>query len=106
MSYLFHRFFGLPEEPTLSTQDLFIDGSPDLSPAGAMYSTLLQLRTHAETEKLEKTVLKQLVQRLERDFTLLQPQLESLDQPTRSKSISVENKFKILEKRLSTETCR
>ena len=72
------------------------------------YSTLLQLRTHVETEKLERTTLKQLVQRLQRDFALLQPQIESLDQSPASKSslATLENKIKVLEKRLSTETCR
>ena len=70
-----------------------------------MYSTLLQLRAHVETEKIEKTVLKQLVQCLQRDFALLQPQLESIDQPTTSKSSTLENKIKTLEKCLSTETC-
>ena len=73
-----------------------------------MYSTLLQLRTHVETEKLECTTLKQLVQLLQRDFALLQPKIESLDlQPTsKSSLVTLENKIKILEKRLSTETCR
>ena len=70
--------------------------------------TLLQLRTHVETEKLERTTLKQLVQRLQRDFALLQPQIESLDRSPTSKSslVTLENKSKVLEKRLSTETCR
>ena len=74
-----------------------------------MYSTLLQLRTHVETEKLERTTLKQLVQRLQRDFALLQPHIEALDQQTTNKSsplTSLENRIKVLEKRLSTETCR
>ena len=73
-----------------------------------MYSTPLQLRTHVETEKLERTTLKQLVQRLQRDFALLQPQIESLGQRPTSKSslLTLENKIKVLEKRLSTETCR
>ena len=74
-----------------------------------MYSTLLQLRTHVETEKLKRTTLKQLVQRLQRDFALLQPPIEALDQQTTNKSsplTSLENRIKILEKRLSTETCR
>ena len=73
-----------------------------------MYSTLLQLRTHVETEKLERTTLKQLVQRLLKDFALLQPQIKSLDRPPTSKSslVTLENKIKVLENRLSTETCR
>ena len=73
-----------------------------------MYSTLLRLRAHVETEKLERTTLKQLVQRLQKYFALLRPQIESLDQPPTSKSplVTLENKIKILEKRLSTETCR
>ena len=106
MSYPFLGFFGLPDEPTLSTQAPTTDGSPTISSAGAMYSTLLQLHTHVQTEKLERTNLKQLVERLQRDFALLQPQLDSLDQPATSKSSSLENKTKILEKRLPTETCR
>ena len=61
-----------------------------------------------ETERLERTTLKQPVQRLQRDFALLQPQIESLDGPPTSKStlVKLENKFKVLEKRSSTETCR
>ena len=74
-----------------------------------MYSTLLQLCTHAETEKLERTTLKQLVQRLQRDFALPRPQIESLVQPPTSESPLVKhenkNKNKVLEKSLSTETC-
>ena len=56
----------------------------------------------------ERTTLKQLVQRLQRDFGLLQPQIESLDGPPTSQSslVNLENKIKVLEKRLSTETCR
>ena len=109
MNYLLPEFLGLPEEPASSIQTLPIDGSSTLSPAGAMYSTLLQLRTHVETEKLERTTLKQLVQRLQRDFALLQPHIETLDQQTTNESsplTSLENKIKILEKRLSTETGR
>ena len=108
MNYLFPGSFGLSEEPTSPAQATPIDETPMLSPAGVMYSTLLQLRTHVETEKLERTTLKQLVQRLQRDFALLQPQIESLDGPPTSKSswVKLENKFKVLEKRLSTETCR
>ena len=73
-----------------------------------MCSTLLQLHSHVETEKLERTTLKQLVQRFQRDFALLRPQIESLDQPPTIKSplVTLEDKYKVLEKRLSTETCR
>ena len=109
MNYLLLEFLGLPEEPTSSILTFPTDGNSTLSPAGAMYSTLLQLRTHVETEKLEWTTLKQLVQRLQRDFALLQPHIEALDQQTTNKSsplTSLENRIKILEKRLSTETCR
>ena len=106
MNCLFPGFFGLLEEPTPSARVLSTDGSPTISSAGAMYPSLLQLRAHVETENLERTVPKQLVQRLQRDFALLQPQLESIDQPTTSMSSSLEIKFKTLEKRLSTETCR
>ena len=109
MNYLLPEFLGLPEEPTSSIQTFPTDGNSTLSPAGTMYSTLLQLRTHVETEKLERTTLKQLVQRLQRDFALLQPHIEALDQQTTNKSsplASLENRIKILEKRLSTETCR
>ena len=66
----------------------------------------LQLRSHVETEKLERTTLKQLGHRLRRDFALLLPQIELLDQPTTSKSSSREKRIIILEKRLSIETCR
>ena len=109
MNYLLPEFLGLPEEPTSSTQTFPTDGNSTLSPAGAVYSTLLQMRTHVETEKLERTTIKQLVQRLQRDFALLQPHIEALDQQTTNKSsplTSLENRIKFLEKRLSTETCR
>ena len=109
MSFLFPGSFGLSEEPTSSAQVPPIDENPTLSPAGVMYSTLLQLRTHVKTKKLERTPLKkQLVQRPQRDFALLQPQIESIGQPPTSKSslLTSEIKTKVLEKRLSTETCR
>ena len=109
MSYSFPGSFGLPEEPTPPAQPPPIDGNPTVSSAGIMYSTPLQLRAHVETEKLERSTLKQLVQRLQKDFALLQPQIELLEQPTTSKSSSLmtlENKITVLEKRLSTETCR
>ena len=109
MNYLLPEFLGLPEEPASSIQTLPIDGNSTLSPAGAMYSTLLQLRTHVETEKWEKTTLKQLVQRIQRDFAFLQPHIEALHQKTTNQSspiVFLENKIKILEKRLSTETGR
>ena len=80
MKYSFPGSFGLSEEPTSPAIASPIDANPTLSPAGVMYSTLLQLRTHMETKKLERTTLKQLVQRLQRDFALLHPQIESLDQ--------------------------
>ena len=76
MSCSFPGVFGLPTEPTPSAQVLSTDGSPTISSAEAMCSTLLQLRAQVETEKLERTVLKQLVQRLQGDFALLQPQFE------------------------------
>ena len=100
MNYLLPEFLGLPEEPTSSIQAPPTDGNSTLSPAGVMYSTLLQLRTHVETEKLELTTLKQLVQRLQRDFALLQSHIEVLGLSTTTKSsplVSLENKFKILE---------
>ena len=86
LNYFFPGSFGLPEEPTLFAQIPPTEGNPLLSPAGAMYSVLLQLRTHVETEEIERTTVKRLVQRLQRDFALLQPQIELLEQPTRSKS--------------------
>ena len=106
MNYFFPGSFGLCEEPTSPAQASPIDKKPTLSPAGVMYSTLLQLRTHEETEKLERTTIKQLVQRLQRDFALLQPQIESLDRPPTSKSslATLEIKNRVLEKRLPTET--
>ena len=109
MSYLFPGSFGLLEEPTSPAQAPPIDGNPMLSPAVVMYSTLLQLSTHVETEKLERTTLKQLVQRLQRDFALLQPRIDLPEQRTTSKSSSLmtlESKLRVLENRLSTETCR
>ena len=108
MIYLIPESFGLPEGPISPAHATPIDETLMLSPAGVMYSTLLQLRTHVETEKLERTTLKQLIQRLQRDFALLQPQIESLDgQPTSKFSlVKLENKIKVLKERLSTETCR
>ena len=61
MNYLFPASLELFEEPTSPVQASPINANPMLSPAGVMYSTLLQLRTHVETEKLEGTTLKQLV---------------------------------------------
>ena len=86
MSYLFPGPFGLSEESISPAQATPIDETPTLSSAGAMYSTLLQLLSHLETEKLEHTTLKQLVQRLQIDFALLRPQIEPFDQPPTSKS--------------------
>ena len=109
MNDLLLEFLGLLEEPTSSIQTFPTDGNSTLSPAGAIYATLLQLRLHVETEKLERTTLKHLVQRLQRDFAILQPHIEALDQQTTNKTsplTSLENRIKILEKRLSTETCR
>ena len=109
MNYLLPESLGLPEEPAPSIQTLPTDGNSNLSLAGNMYSNLLQLRTHVETEKLERTTLKQLVQRIQRDFALLQPHIEAFDQKTANQSsplVLLENKIKILEKRLSTETGR
>ena len=108
MKYSFPGSFGLSEESTSPSQATPIVETPTLSSAGAMYSTQLQSRSHVETEKLERTTLKQLVQRLQRDFALLRPQIESLDQPPTSKSplVILENKIKVFEKRLSTEICR
>ena len=109
MNYFFPGSFGLLEEPTSTAQAPPINGNSTQSPAGVMYSTLLQLRTHVETEKIERTTLKQLVQRLQRDFAFLQPHIELLEQPTTSKSSSLmtlEIIVRVLEKRLSTETCR
>ena len=108
INYLLPGSFGLSEEPTSPVQVPPIDKNSTLSPAGVMYSTLIKLRTHVETEKLERTTLKQLVQRLQKDFALLQSLIESLDQPPTNKSslVTIQNKIKVLENRLSTETCR
>ena len=105
---MFPGSFGLSEKSTSPAQATPIDETSTLTSAGATYSTLLQLHSHAETEKLERTTFRQLVQRLQRDFALLRPQIESLDQPPTSKSplVTLENKNKVLEKRLSTQTCR
>ena len=108
MIYLFPGSFGLPEEPTSPAQPPPIDGNPTVSSAGVMYSTLLQLRACGD-KKLERPTLKQLDQRLQKDFALLQPQIELLERPTTSESSSLmtlENKITVLEKHLSTETCR
>ena len=70
MNYLYPGFFGLPEETKSPAQVPPIDENPTLSPVRAMYATLLQLRTHVETEKLERTTLKQLDERLQRGFAL------------------------------------
>ena len=51
MNYLSPGSFGLSEEPASPAQAPPIDGDPMLSPAGVMHSTLLQLRTHVETEE-------------------------------------------------------
>ena len=102
IDFLLPSFFVLPEGPTSPAQAPPIDGFPKLSPARVMYSTLLQLRTHVETENLEGTTLKQLVQRLQRDFALLQPQVQLIDQSTTSEYSSLmtlKNKIKVLEKR-------
>ena len=108
MNYLFPGSFGLSEEPTSPAQAPPTDENPTLSPVLVMYSTLLQLRTHVETEIIERTTLKHLGQRLQRDFALLQPQIEPLDQPPTSKFplVTPEHKIKVVEIRLSTETCR
>ena len=108
MNYLFPGSFELSEVTTSPVQASPIDDNPTPSPVGEMYSTLPQLPTHVEREKLERTTLKQLVQRLRKDFALLQPQIESLDRPPTSKFslVTIENKIKVSEKRLSTETCR
>ena len=108
MNYLFPGSLGLSEELASPAQAPPIDANATLSPAGVMYSTLLQLRTHVETETLERTTLKQLVQRRQRDFALLRPQIESLDRPPTSKSslVNLENKIKVLETPPSTGTCR
>ena len=73
MNYLYPSFFGVYEELTPPAQAPPIDENTTLSPVGVTYSTLQQLRTHVETKKLYRTTLKQLVQRLQRDFALLQP---------------------------------
>ena len=108
MNCLFPGSFGLSEETISPVQAPPFDEKPTPSPVGVMYSTLLQLRTHVETEKLEHTTLNPLVQRLQRDFALVQPQIESLDRPPTSKFslATLENKIRVLEKHLSTDTCR
>ena len=73
MSFLLPGLFGFSDEPKPSTEIPSADESQTLSPAGVMYSNLLQLRNHVETEKLEITVLKQLVQRLQGDCSLATP---------------------------------
>ena len=66
----------------------------------------MQIRNHVETDKLENTILKQLVQHLQRDFALLQPQIELTNKQAASTPASqkeFENKIKNLEKSLSAE---
>ena len=88
MSYLLLGIFGTPDEPTASTQSPFADGNEILSPAEAMYSIKLQFHNRVETEKKEQTILKQLIQRLQRDLTLLQPQVGLFKKPATSKHTS------------------
>ena len=97
MNYLIPGSFGLSEETTSPVQAPPIDENPTPSPVGVMYSTLLQLRTHVETEKFERTTLQQLVQRLQKDFAFLEPQIESFDPPPTSKSslVTLENKKRV-----------
>ena len=57
MNYFFPGYFGLSEEAISPAQATPFDETPMLSPAGVMYSTLLQLRTHVKTEKSERTNL-------------------------------------------------
>ena len=52
MKYLFPGSFGLSEEPTSPSQAPPIEGNPTLSSAGVKHSTLLQLRTHVENQKI------------------------------------------------------
>ena len=71
MSYLLSGLFGIAHEPTPCTQLSSADGIQTLSHASFMYSISLQLCNNVKTEKLEREVLRQLVQRLLRDFALL-----------------------------------
>ena len=88
MSYWLPGLLGVPDEPTPSTQFPSADESHILSPAEAMYSTLLQLYNHVETEKLERSVLKQMIQSLQGDFAFLQNQSELNKKPATSKHTS------------------
>ena len=89
MNYLIAVSFGITDEPKLSTQTRSLDGNQILSAARVMYSILLQLCNHdAETEKVETTILKQLVQRPQKTFALLQPQIELNNQPAICKTYS------------------
>ena len=79
MQCLIPRSFGLPEEPSSPAQAPPTDGNPMLSPAGMMYSTLLQLRRHVETKNLEQTTLTYLVQRLKKRSLSYSPRLNYLN---------------------------
>ena len=77
MNYLLSGLFGISDKPTHYTQLPSAEGSQTLPPAVVMYSTSLQLRNHVETENVERTTLRQIVQRLLRDFApLTSPRLK------------------------------
>ena len=78
MNYLFLGSFGLSEETISPVQAPPIDENPTPSHVGVMFSTLLQLPMHVETEKLERTTLKQLVQRLQKTLLFYSPRLSHL----------------------------
>ena len=106
MSYLFSGLFVISDKPTPYTQLPSVEGSQSLSPACVMYSTSLQHRNHVETEKLQGTTLRQLVQRVLRDFALLQPQIEIFFKTVTSIptcQTELENDIKKSAKRLSAE---
>ena len=54
-----------------------------------MYSSLLQLLNHIETEKLRRIIFKQLVQCLPRNFAPLRAQIEKFDYPATNKPTSL-----------------
>ena len=79
---------GITDEPTPSIQMPSADGNQIISPTGVNYSNLLQLHNHVKTEQSERTTFEQLVQCLQRDFALLQPQTAIIYQLATSKPTS------------------
>ena len=92
---------GNSDGPPLLTQAPSANGRQLLSLAGAMYSTLIQIRKHLGNFK--QGDLKQLFQRIRRNFALVQLKIEFVHQPPTIQStlfVTLENKLSFLEKYL------